>query len=107
MARRSFRSTFGQHRSTLITTEREGRDHNRFTIEFPASVQHGNAYIRVSTSPAYQGNPRYQGSMPTLAYAEAGLFPQGAGPRVMTTPEGSRTDASSWSDSRRVACDGC
>ena len=56
----------------------------RFTIEFAASVQHGNAYLRVSTAPAYHGDRSYAGSMPSLQYTTAGLFPKGQGPDVMT-----------------------
>jgi len=53
----------------------------RFTIEFPASVQHGNASIKVSTSPIGQ----YAGSTPTLGYAEGGLRPErGQGPETFT-----------------------
>ena len=54
----------------------------RFTIEFPASVSHGNASIRVSTAPIRE----YAGSTPTLAYAQGGLRPEkGQGPQTMTT----------------------
>jgi outer membrane protein OmpA-like peptidoglycan-associated protein len=54
---------------------------DRFTMEFPASVQHGNAVIRVSTSPMRE----YSGSTPTLGYAEGGLRPEkNQGPRTMT-----------------------
>lgn len=54
----------------------------RFTMEFPASVSHGNASVRVSTSPIRE----YAGSTPTLAFAEAGLRAErNQGPRTMTT----------------------
>lgn len=54
----------------------------RFTMEFAASVSHGNASIRVSTAPMRE----YTGSTPTLAYAEAGLRPEkDQSPRTMTT----------------------
>jgi outer membrane protein OmpA-like peptidoglycan-associated protein len=54
----------------------------RFTLEFPASVSHGNASIRLSTSPIRE----YAGSTPTLGYAEGGLRPEkNQGPRTMTT----------------------
>ncbi len=54
----------------------------RFTMEFPASVSHGNASIRVSTAPIRE----YTGSTPTLAYADAGLRPEkDQSPRTMTT----------------------
>jgi OmpA-OmpF porin, OOP family len=57
----------------------------RFTIEFPASVQHGNATIRVSTAPLVHGKRNYAGSTPTLAYARAGLGAvRGQGPSTMT-----------------------
>lgn len=63
----------------------------RFTMEFPASVSHGNAFIRVSTTPLGQ----FAGSTPTLAYSQAGLRPQGnAGPNTMTPRrDGTRGDA--------------
>ena len=63
----------------------------RFTVEFPASVSHGNASIRVSTSPM----PKYAGSTPTLAYAEGGLRPENAtGPTKMTRRrDGANRDA--------------
>lgn len=54
----------------------------RFTLEFPASVQHGNASLRISTSPIGE----YAGSTPTLGYAQAGLRPEkGLGPDTYTT----------------------
>jgi outer membrane protein OmpA-like peptidoglycan-associated protein len=57
----------------------------RFTIEFPASVQHGNATIQVSTAPILHGNREYAGSAPTLGYARAGLRPvKRQGPETMT-----------------------
>jgi outer membrane protein OmpA-like peptidoglycan-associated protein len=50
-------------------------------MEFPASVSHGNAYIRVSTSPLRE----YTGSTPTLAFSQGGLRPEkNAGPVSMT-----------------------
>jgi outer membrane protein OmpA-like peptidoglycan-associated protein len=53
----------------------------RFTMEFPASVQHGNAYVRVSTSPIRE----YRGSTPTLAFGQGGLRPEKReGPDTMT-----------------------
>jgi outer membrane protein OmpA-like peptidoglycan-associated protein len=53
----------------------------RFTMEFQASVQHGNAFVRVSTSPFRE----YSGSTPTLAYSVGGLRPEkGQGPATMT-----------------------
>ena len=45
---------------------------DRFTMEFPASVQHGNASIRLSTSPLDHGSRDYAGSTPTLAYDQGG-----------------------------------
>ncbi|MEZ5319375.1 MAG: OmpA family protein [Vicinamibacterales bacterium] len=57
----------------------------QFTIEFPASVQHGNAYVRLSTASVYQGTRDYAGSMPSLEYTQAGLRPQkNVGPRIST-----------------------
>lgn len=57
----------------------------RFTIEFPASVQHGNAWVRLSTAPAYH-HPRrtYAGSVPSLEFGQAGLRAErGQGPVTM------------------------
>lgn len=59
----------------------------RFTVEFPVSVQHGNAYVRVSTSPAFHGpgTSRYGGSMPSFEFAQAGVRPaRNQGPLAMT-----------------------
>jgi outer membrane protein OmpA-like peptidoglycan-associated protein len=54
---------------------------DRFTLELPVSVQHGNASLRISTSPIGQ----YKGSVPTLAYDQGGLRPEkGQGPQAMT-----------------------
>ncbi len=56
----------------------------RFTVEFPASIQHGNAYVRLSTAPAYHGRRGYAGSMPSLEYTQAGLRAErGQGPVTM------------------------
>ena len=57
----------------------------RFTVEFPASVQHGNAYLRLSTSPINHGARDYAGSAVSLEYANGGLRPvRGKGPNVST-----------------------
>jgi outer membrane protein OmpA-like peptidoglycan-associated protein len=57
----------------------------RFTIEFPASVQHGNAFVRVSTAPIDHGARDYAGSAPSLQYDEGGLRPiREQGPLAMT-----------------------
>jgi outer membrane protein OmpA-like peptidoglycan-associated protein len=57
----------------------------RFTVEFNASVQHGNAYVRLSTAPAYHGDRSYAGSLPSFGYAQAGLQAhKGQGPTSMT-----------------------
>jgi outer membrane protein OmpA-like peptidoglycan-associated protein len=57
----------------------------RFTIEFPVSVQHGNGYLRVSTAPVYHGDRSYAGSLPNMQYATAGLLAQkGKGPTIST-----------------------
>lgn len=58
----------------------------RFTLEFAASVQHGNATIQVSTAPILHGKREYAGSAPTLGYSRAGLSPvKGGGPTTMTS----------------------
>lgn len=57
----------------------------RFTVEFPASVQHGNAYLRLSTAPVNHGSRDYAGSLVSLEYTQGGLRPQrGQGPNVST-----------------------
>jgi OmpA-OmpF porin, OOP family len=57
----------------------------RFTIEFPASVQHGNAYLRVSTAPLLHGKREYAGSTPSLEFSRAGLRAmRGQGPLTLT-----------------------
>jgi outer membrane protein OmpA-like peptidoglycan-associated protein len=62
---------------------------DRFTIEFPASVQHGNAYLRVSTAPLYHGSREYVGSVPSLEFTRAGLQAvKGKGPVTMTARQG-------------------
>ena len=54
----------------------------RFTVEFPASVQHGNAYARLLPR-APRG---YAGSVVSLEYAQAGLRAEGnAGPVTMAS----------------------
>jgi OmpA-OmpF porin, OOP family len=57
----------------------------RFTIEFPASVQHGNAYVRLSTAPINHGKRNYAGSVVSLEHATGGLRSvRGQGPTVST-----------------------
>jgi OOP family OmpA-OmpF porin len=57
----------------------------RFTVEFPASVQHGNAYVRLSTAPINHGSRDYAGSVVSMAYAQGGIRPvRGQGPNVST-----------------------
>jgi outer membrane protein OmpA-like peptidoglycan-associated protein len=54
-------------------------------VEFPASVQHGNAYLRLSTGPINQGARNYAGSAVSLEYANGGLRPiRGQGPNAAT-----------------------
>jgi outer membrane protein OmpA-like peptidoglycan-associated protein len=59
----------------------------RFTVEFQASIQHGNAYVRVSTGPAYHGpgGQRFKGTVPSLEYTQAGVRALGnQGPTATT-----------------------
>lgn len=67
----------------------------RFTIEFPASVQHGNASLRVSTAPIDAGDRDYAGSAPSLRFSDAGLNPvKNQGPTTMTRRrDGARGEA--------------
>lgn len=61
---------------------------DRFTIEFPMSLRHGNAYVRLSTGPAYQTRPRdYEGSVVSVEATRAGIRPAGAGPEAMAPME--------------------
>lgn len=59
----------------------------RFTIEFPMSLRHGNAYLRLSTGPAYQTSRSYEGSVVSVEATRAGIRPLGAGPDVMVPIE--------------------
>jgi outer membrane protein OmpA-like peptidoglycan-associated protein len=67
----------------------------RFTVEFPASVQHGNAYLRLSTAPINHGKRDFQGSAPSLEFTQAGLRPvRNAGPlTVVRRREGADRNA--------------
>lgn len=58
---------------------------DRFTIEYEASITHGNGWVRLTTGPAYHVRERtYAGSAPTVAWRAAGLDPVRAiGPRAM------------------------
>ena len=62
----------------------------KFTLESSVSVQHGNAYFRVSPGRAYQSRPRdYRGSVVSVEYSEAGMEAVQEGPRVMARHEAS------------------
>ena len=55
----------------------------RFTVEFPASVQHGNSYVRLSTTAILHGERDYAGSAVSLESNYAGLRPiRREGPNV-------------------------
>jgi OOP family OmpA-OmpF porin len=58
---------------------------DRFTIEYGVSVQHGNAYARLTTGRAYYGRSRdYQGSAASVELSQAGLRRVGdAGPQTL------------------------
>jgi OmpA-OmpF porin, OOP family len=61
---------------------------DRFTIEFPMSLRHGNAYLRVTPGRAYYGRPRdYTGSAISVEATRAGIRPVGEGPMAMTPME--------------------
>lgn len=82
--RRYLRATAGG--SVAIVLPRSLPD--RFTIEFPMSLRHGNAYVRLSTGRAYQARPRtYEGSVVSVEATRAGIRPLGAGPDAMTPME--------------------
>ncbi len=57
----------------------------RFTIEFPVSLKHGNAFVRVMPGRAYYGPARqYRGSAPSVELARAGLRSVGGeGPNAL------------------------
>ncbi|MEZ4425257.1 MAG: OmpA family protein [Gemmatimonadota bacterium] len=59
---------------------------DRFTMEFDASLEHGNGYIRITTAPAYHGPDRtFEGSAVSLMLNDAGLLPVAkTGPEART-----------------------
>lgn len=63
----------------------------RFTLEFPVSMDHGNAWVNVTTAPAYNARPRtYEGTVISVAWARAGIHPApsgGPGPTIHTPTE--------------------
>jgi outer membrane protein OmpA-like peptidoglycan-associated protein len=67
----------------------------RFTIEFPASVQHGNGSLRVSTAPIDHGRRDFAGSAPSLRFSDGGLQPiKRQGPEAMSRRrDGARGEA--------------
>ncbi|MEZ4416120.1 MAG: OmpA family protein [Gemmatimonadota bacterium] len=60
---------------------------DRFTIEFDVSIQHGNAYVYLTSAPAFFGADRsFAGSAIGVRFREAGIRPmQNQGPEVSTT----------------------
>lgn len=57
---------------------------DRFTIEFPMSLRHGNAYVRITPGRAYEARPHnYEGSVVSVEATRAGLRALGAGPNAM------------------------
>lgn len=68
----------------LVTISLPSTLPERFTIEFPMSLRHGNAYVRLSTGPAYRTRPRdYEGSVVSVEATRAGVRARGAGPSAM------------------------
>jgi outer membrane protein OmpA-like peptidoglycan-associated protein len=63
----------------------------RFTIEYSVSLDHGNAYVRLTTGRAFYGPARdYRGSAPSVQSSRAGLFPVGdVGPQTLTPVDAS------------------
>ena len=60
----------------------------RFTIEFPVSLRHGNASVRVTSGRAFDARPAtYKGSAVSVLATRAGLQPVGAGPNTMAPIE--------------------
>lgn len=79
----------------------------RFTVEIPANLSHGNAYLRLTTAPLNHGKRDYSGSAPTLEYSRAGLRPvRGEGPQVLTPREGSRQEREAKMVAFRIMADG-
>lgn len=57
---------------------------DRFTIELPVSLDHGNAYLRITTGPAYSAPRRdYRGTVVSTELNRAGLRAIGEGPEAM------------------------
>lgn len=57
---------------------------DRFTIEVPVSLLHGNSNIRLTTGRAYNARPtNYQGSVVSVELRRIGIRPLGAGPDAM------------------------
>lgn len=58
---------------------------DRFTVEFPVSLTHGNAFVRLTPAPAYYGRTRtYRASAVSVERTRAGVRPvAGEGPMVM------------------------
>jgi outer membrane protein OmpA-like peptidoglycan-associated protein len=60
----------------------------RFTIEVPVSLLHGNAYIRLATGRAYQARPaNYEGSVVSVEFTQVGIRARGAGPDALAPME--------------------
>lgn len=57
----------------------------QFTVEFPVSLTHGNAYVRLTPEPAYFGRSRaYRASAVSVERTRAGIRPVGSeGPLAM------------------------
>lgn len=57
----------------------------KFTFESAVSLQHGNAYVRVTPGRAYQSRTRtYAGSVASIEFAEAGVMAIRDGPQSMS-----------------------
>ncbi len=68
---------------------------DRFTLEFSASIQHGNGFVRVTPGRAFWGPARtYQGTAISVERGRAGYLPvSGGGPRILTKFESTRVTA--------------
>jgi outer membrane protein OmpA-like peptidoglycan-associated protein len=58
---------------------------DRFTMEYAVHLEHGNAYVRVTTDRAFHAPKRsYRGSAPSVEFSQAGVREVNAGPNVMS-----------------------
>jgi OmpA-OmpF porin, OOP family len=65
---------------------------DRFTVEYPVVINHGNAWVRLTTGRAFYGPARsYKGSVPTIEATRAGVRPVGEGVTALAQFDSKRT----------------